>query len=236
MKTAATMIFFVMILCGGHVPAQDLPGDTGAPRKPGPATFPSAEERLGRLEEQLAAMLEEVRALRKEAKSGGLKPKGAEPSGDPAMQPGMLAKSYVRTGQADAASPPPPKATPSDERHNSSPSFNAVAVARAAGYEQGTSVTVVWEGFFKVEESDNYEFIIQSRYYGVSGILEVDSQVITTHKGENSVRIKLDKGYWPIKLTSPAIYSGELEVKVKRSGFDPVPLLPGGLWTPKNAE
>ena len=191
----------------------------------------SPEERLSRIEGQIAVLLEEVRALRREI-NGGVKPQG--PGGSVAMEEtmvlGCVVKTYVRTGGADIASPPPPKATPSDERPDSGTQFSARAQAAAAGYEN-QPVTVIWDGYLKVEEKDVYEFI----FTGVQGTIRIGRDIIS--QKETSTRLELTPGYWPIQVLDYYYvrnFSSQWpSFSVKRSGLDPLPMNPGTLWTPE---
>lgn len=189
-----------------------------------------AEERLARVEEQLTRLLDEVRAIRKElGGSGDTQSRGASTSAAPMeMQQGCVAKTYVRTGGVDVFSLPAPKASPSDERLEAGPQFSPLQQAMAAGYESNTAATVVWEGFFKVEEADVYEFL----YDSAVGAAQVGPKVLSL-RGEKSVRLDLKPGYWPVKIHCGNAVGNTLEFRVKRSGLDPVTLTPGSLWTPK---
>lgn len=192
----------------------------------------SPEERLARLEEQAAALLGEIRQFREEMKKapGGTTRGISEASATTEMQPGVQAKIYVRTGGADTFSPPPPKSTPSDVRVNAGNVFDTRTQAKASGYD-GQPATVVWEGFFKVETAGVYEFMLESR----TAIVNVGPKTLSG-KGEKSVRLDLNPGYWPVKLMD-GIRSGhasyDVILRVKQSGQDPVTLTPGSLWTTK---
>lgn len=192
-----------------------------------------AEERLARVEEQLARLLEEVRAIRTElgkSSPGGARSRGAATtSAIDDMQQGCVAKTYVRTGGADVFSLPAPKASPSDQRLEAGSQFSPTQQAKAAGYESyNTAATVVWEGFFKVEEADVYEFL----YDSAIGAAQVGPKVLSA-RGEKSVRLDLKPGYYPVKIHCGNSVGNNLEFRVKRSGLDPVLLTPGSLWTPK---
>lgn len=196
------------------------------------ATLPT-EERLALVEEQLGKLLEEVRGIRAEltqSGEGSHRTRGASPSENAAeMQQGCVVKTYVRTGGADAFSLPAPKATPSDERLEAGTQFNALQQSRAAGYESyNTATTIVWEGFFKVEEADVYEFLYDSN----AGAAQVGPKVLSA-SGERSVRLDLKPGYWPVKIHCANQFVHALEFRVKRSGLDPVRITPGGLFSPK---
>ncbi|MBL9131712.1 MAG: hypothetical protein JNG86_10965 [Verrucomicrobiaceae bacterium] len=192
----------------------------------------SPEERLARLEQQAAALLAEIQQFRKEMKSSGGTRGASESSAAPEMQPGVLAHVYVRSGGADTFSPPPPKSTPSDTRVNAGNVFNSRVQAKASGYD-GQPATMVWEGFFKVEEAGIYEFMLESR----TAIVNVGPKTLS-NKGEKSVRLDLKPGYWPVKFMD-GIRGGhasyDVLLRVKQSGLDPVVITPGSLWTPKTA-
>lgn len=190
----------------------------------------SPEERLARLEQQAAALLAEIQQFRKEMKPAGGTRGAAESPAAPEMQPGVLAKIYVRTGGADQYSPPPDKATPSDSRLHSDSKFNALLQSKAAGY-LNQAVTVVWEGFYKVEESGVYEFMLESK----SATVQLGPKSLNA-RAEKAVRLELQPGFWPI-LVRDGVQPGrggiDVNLRVKRSGFDPVSISPGSLWTPK---
>jgi hypothetical protein len=191
----------------------------------------SPEERLARLEEQAATMLTEIRQLRKDLSVSSNGTRGLSVAPAPSeMQPGVLAHVYVRTGGANTYSPPPPKATPSDSRVSAGDVFDSRTQAKASGYD-GQPSTIVWEGFFKVEEAGVYEFMLDSR----TAIANIGPKTLSI-QGEKSVRLDLTPGYWPVKLMD-GIRSGyasyKIVLRVKRSGLDPIQLTPGSLWTPK---
>ncbi|MBE7495320.1 MAG: hypothetical protein HS117_10255 [Verrucomicrobiaceae bacterium] len=191
----------------------------------------SPEERLARLEQQAAALLAEIQQFRKDMKPAGGTRGAAESPAAPEMQPGVLAHVYVRTGGANTFSPPPPKATPSDTRVNAGNVFDSRTQAKASGYD-GQPATIVWEGFFKVEEAGIYEFMLESR----TAVVNIGPKTLSS-KGEKSVRLDLKPGYWPVKIMD-GIRSGhasyDVLLRVKQSGLDPILLTPGSLWTPKN--
>jgi hypothetical protein len=201
-----------------------------------PAQQPlSPEERLARLEEQAAALLEEIRQFREEMKKtpgGATRGLSEAAAATPEMQLGVQAKVYVRTGGADTFSPPPPKSTPSDVRVNAGNVFNSRTQAKASGYD-GQPATIVWEGFFKVDQAGVYEFMLESR----TAIVNIGPKTLS-NKGEKTVRLDLKPGYWPVKImdgirSSHASY--DVILRVKQSGLDPVIITPGSLWTPKTS-
>ncbi len=193
----------------------------------------SPDERLARLEQQAAALLEEIRQFREEMKrapSNGSSTRGITEPATPEMQPGVTASIYVRTGGADPFSPPSDQASPSDKRLHVGTGFHASTQAKAAGYD-GQEVTVVWEGFFKVEDAGVYEFMLEGR----SVTAQVGPKSLNA-RGEKTVRLDLKPGYWPIQLRDGVQvrrYSNSISFRVKRSGLDPVVITPGSLWTPK---
>lgn len=189
------------------------------------------EERLEQVEQHLVRLLDEVRAIRKGMKSSGsTRGASADPAAQPEMQQGCRARVYVRTGGANINSPPAPKAAPSDERVEAGSQFNPMQQSQAAGYHyQTTAATIVWEGFFLVEESGVYEFLYDTGY----GAAQVGPKVLSA-MGEKSVRLDLTPGYWPIKVYCGNNAGEGLSLRVKRSGLDPVQLTPGSLWTPKD--
>ncbi|MBL9131713.1 MAG: hypothetical protein JNG86_10970 [Verrucomicrobiaceae bacterium] len=221
MKTRLSHLLCVVSLLLVHAPLSAQQPSAGLP----------AEERLARVEEQLARLLDEVRAIRKEiGGSGAARSRGASaPAEEVEMQQGCQAKTYVRTGGADVFSLPAPKATPSDERLEAGPQFSPSLQSKAAGYEPyNTAATIVWEGFIKVEEADVYEFLFDTAV----GAAQVGPKVLSA-RGEKSVRLDLKPGYWPVKIHCGNSVGNTLEFRVKRSGHDPVMLTPGSLWTPK---
>ncbi len=200
-----------------------------------PATSLPAKERLALVEEQLTKLLEEVRSIRTELdgkKGSGTGTRGAAtPTAETEMQQGVIAKTYVRTGGADINSLPAPKATPSDERLEAGSQFSAMNQSQAAGYNfNTTAATIVWEGYFKVEEADVYEFLFSSGF----GAVQVGPKVLS-YQGEKSVRLDLKPGYWPVKIHGPNNVYDAIGFRVKRSGLDPVFITPGSLWSPKTA-
>ena len=200
-----------------------------------PATTLPAKERLALVEAQLARLLEEVRSIRTELdgqKASGPGTRGAAaPTAEAEMQQGVMAKTYVRSGGADIYSLPAPKATPSDVRLEAGTQFSAMSQSQAAGYHfQTTAATIVWEGFFKVEEADVYEFLFGSSF----GAVQVGPKVLS-YQGEKSVRLDLKPGYWPVKIHCGNNMSDPISFRVKRSGLDPVFITPGSLWAPKSA-
>jgi len=191
----------------------------------------SPEERLARLEEQAATLLTEIQQLRKDLSASSNSTRGLSDSPAPQeMQPGVLANVYVRTGGANTFSPPPPKATPSDTRVSAGNVFDSRTQAKASGYDDQPA-TIVWEGVFKVQEAGIYEFMLDSR----TAIVNIGPTTLSS-RGEKSVRLDLNPGYWPVKLMD-GIRSGyasyKIVLRVKRSGLDPIQITPGSLWTPK---
>ena len=194
----------------------------------------SPDERLSRMEQQAAALLEEIRKFRAEAKAepttGGTR--GVSEPAKREMQPGVLANVYVRTGGADTYTPPPSDATPSDKRVTAGSHFNVKEHAKSAGYDR-QPVTVVWEGYFKVEAAGVYEFLLDS----TTAVVNIGPKTLTK-KGEKSVRLDFEPGYWPVKISNGArqgFVSPDVVLKVKRSGLDPTLITPGSLWTPKTS-
>ncbi|MCB1212244.1 MAG: hypothetical protein KDK97_23180, partial [Verrucomicrobiales bacterium] len=119
----------------------------------------TTEERLSRIEQQIAVLLEEVRALRREQNGGQPTPgPGGSVAVEERLVPGCSVKTFVRTGGADPASPPPSKVTPSDEREDTGKLFDAFTHRAAAGYAN-EAVTVLWDGYVRITEKDVYEFI-----------------------------------------------------------------------------
>ncbi|MCP5560328.1 MAG: hypothetical protein H7A55_21470 [Verrucomicrobiaceae bacterium] len=191
---------------------------------PLPAPRPSPQERLNRVEEQMALLLEELRSIRRDLDAGAVS--GSTAAEAPAMIPGCIAKTYVRTGGANITSAPPAKATPSDERAVTGDSFDAARHRSAVGYGDDR-VTVLWEGFFLVTEKDTYEFIFGGR----QGSVRVGGQIISSK--EKSVRLELPPGYHPIQVMDymmGMVKYPSPSLTVKRSGLDPIPLTPGSLW------
>ena len=189
-----------------------------------PASKPSPQERLNRVEEQMALLLEELRSIRRDLDAGG--GGGSATAEEPKMVPGCIAKTYVRTGGADIASPPPAKTTPSDERMVTGDHFDAARHRSAAGYGDDR-VTVLWEGFFLVTEKGTYEFLFGGR----QGSVRVGGQIISSK--EKSVRLELPPGYHPIQVMdymAGMVKYPSPTLSVKRSGLDPIPLTPGSLW------
>ena len=192
----------------------------------------SPEERLARLEQLAVTLLEDIRQIRADMnQKPGSSTRGLpEAPSAPEMQPGVLAKIFVRTGEVDPYSPPPDKASPSDTRLHAGSSFNPGGQAKAAGYG-GQMVTVVWDGFFKVEEAGVYEFLLESRY----ATAQIGPKSLNS-RGEKTVRLDLKPGFWPIMLrdgVQARRYTSDVILRVKRSGLDPVAITPGSLWTQK---
>lgn len=205
------------------------------------SVHPVTEERIKRLEDMALTLAAEIKALRADAAA---QPKSANVVlADQEMQPGALAKIYVRTGGANASTPPSEKVPPNDVRISKATEFNGTLQAQAAGYEYPTAVvSVIFEGYLIVERPTQLEFLHKPNYSGAfrhnSGFAIISNAALSS-TGETSVRLDLDKGKHLIHIQTwnctpnGGSNSGPFILYTKESGKDPRLLTPADLWTPK---